>query len=482
MLDTIKLGIPLTQSQHRRIQSLVNDDAWQWVLLNPSSGDLLFRRFKGQAKTDGESFHREIRWEIPCDYIESECRLSLEFSVPKFWYGHNIHLLYDFATPLEHLRTLLNQQFGFKGRGQLIHSTHWHVSRADFCYAWRFPSQRLAQQFLNSLKRLHFPRKQPIIYDDSIMFTGKTYSVKVYLKLPEFKRHDRKEMLKGNTSLEYVNYCESLADGVLRFEVTARRQFLKRHGVQTVNDLIQPVRYVQWGEGTSFTSDAAKGWAITVALWLHWVPSKSNGDEEDMWSWLLRQDALLNGEWGETIYDGLSVTLPPWDASRSSLSPEQFDIARKFLGVDGIEETTITFREKYNPTAIAQFLLTKFVGENAGMQRADEIKSKLLESYKPVKAARLVSFWLYVQKFGSSEAKEIFGKNSYYTSKADLKKAGVTLIEPPSGNNVTVLDRDFIQSFKMEIPSQFVTNRVDDFRDSGNILNLFPQKPASDAS
>jgi hypothetical protein len=63
-----------------------------------------------------------------------------------------------------------------------------------------------------------------------------------------------------------------------------------------------------------------------------------------------------------------------------------------------------------------------------------------------------------------------------------MKKAGVTLIEPPSGNNVTVLDKDFMSHFVMKVPSEFVTNRVDDFRDQSNVLNFVPRVSNPDAS
>jgi hypothetical protein len=105
------------------------------------------------------------------------------------------------------------------------------------------------------------------------------------------------------------------------------------------------------------------------------------------------------------------------------------------------------------------------------MLQADQVESKLLEAYKPVKAARLMSFWLYVQRFGSARAKEAFGKNSYYVSKGDMKKAGITLLEPPTGN-VTVLEADFLRRFRMQIPSDDVTNQYDDHRDTVNVLNF----------
>jgi hypothetical protein len=39
-----------------------------------------------------------------------------------------------------------------------------------------------------------------------------------------------------------------------------------------------------------------------------------------------------------------------------------------------------------------------------------------------------------------------------------------------------------MSQFVMKIPSEFVTNRVDDFRESGNILNLVPRLSNPDVS
>lgn len=50
-----------------------------------------------------------------------------------------------------------------------------------------------------------------------------------------------------------------------------------------------------------------------------------------------------------------------------------------------------------------------------------------------------------------------------------MKAAGVSLIEPV---NAASTDDHFVRRFRLEIPSPYTTNNVDDFRDSGNILNM----------
>lgn len=451
MLDTLKVGIPLTKSQYRRIQIVAaNSDRWQWVQCQQSTGELRFRQFSGLAFTDGYSFHRELRWDIPTFYSE-DCKLLLEFSVPKYWYGQNIHLFYDFPAALKELKRSLEGQFGLKGKAKLPDVLTWCVLRVDCCYAWRFPSQALAQRFLNSLKRLHFPRKQPVIRSESLFFQGNTYSVKIYLKLPEFKAHDRKELLKAKAALEWVDQCEYLADGVLRFEATLRYRYLKRQGLRTIADLVETSFTVQWVEGNEPSDQGERMAAILAVTGMH-LHEMGVGLDEAI------ESGLSGKGRSHPLYDGLTMSAP---ACQLEFNGKLFQF----------EPQTLVYKKRDKLTELLQYFLTKLIGSDASMLQVDQVESKLLEIYKPVKAARLVSFWLYVQRFGTAKAKDVFGEQPYYYNKREMKKAGVTLLEPPTGN-VTVLEADFLRRFRMQIPSDDVTNKYDDHRDSLNVLNF----------
>lgn len=454
MLDTVKLGIPLSKKQYDRIRDIAFvSPTPQWALLYPDTGELHLRRVQGLATTDQQSFHREIRWDVPFNYHTDETYLTVELSLPKLYYGHNIHLLYNYVEALELLKKLLEKRFSLKGRGQLSSIYSWQLWRVDCCYAWRTPSETSARQVLDSLTHLHFPRKKPHIYPgESVLFAGATYSLKFYLKLPEFKQHDKRELLKSKASLEWINHCEELATGVLRVEATLRRKYLERQGIQTVSDLLSPaVEYLF--DPDSYPEDYDFNSAIMAII----DYTMLQHEEDEDWSYIT--EYAENGQ--------------------RFNAPEGYEIEiRSRKGVIHYRHTGDGFilSKRDRPTAILQYLLTKFLGQNPGMQQADEVETKLNTVFKPVKAARLMSMWLYVQRFGTKKAKEAFGHNSYYVARRDMKKAGVSLIEPPK--NVIVREANFWQKFKVEVPNEFVTNRVDDFRDGGNILNL--PKVASD--
>jgi hypothetical protein len=104
------------------------------------------------------------------------------------------------------------------------------------------------------------------------------------------------------------------------------------------------------------------------------------------------------------------------------------------------------------------------------MTTIDKLQSALSAHYKPVKVARLIGFWLYVKEFGADKAKECFGERSYYYNRKQIKTAGGGLME--GDENIIKVDPEFFRNFGLEIPSPYAHHKVDEFRDSGNILNL----------
>jgi Phage replication protein CRI len=447
MIDTVKLGIPLTPSQFNRIQrDVLKTAAPQWAVFYPDTGEVQLRRVTGLAKADQNSFHREIKWDVPSEYFESGTYLTVELSLPKLWYGHNIHLLFNFVPALELLKSILEKNFGLRGRGKLITVYEWQLWRVDVCYAWRCPSEDAARQVMDSLTHLHFPRKKPHIYPgEAILFAGTTYSLKFYRKFPEFRKHDLKALLKARAALEWVNHCEAIAKGVVRTEATLRRKYLKKRGINKVYDLLDPIVEYEFN-----TEEHPKDFDYETAIFAI-TAHHSERDEA--------------GDWDSVVYeaeDGECFNLPEGYEFEYWTSEGKFIYRHTGSG--------FVLRKTDQPTAILQYLLDKFLGANPGMQHTDEVEALLKDAFKPVKAARLMGMWLYVQRFGTDRTKEAFGRDSYYAARRDMKKAGVSMIEPPK--NVVRLEPKFWEKFKVQVPSEYATNSVDDFRDSGNILNL----------
>lgn len=448
MLDTIKVGIPVSQGQHSKLlKTISSGDQWQWVQYQPQSGELRFLRLQGSAEVDKNSYHRNIKWHLPDHYRADEAFLTVELSLPKFTYGHNIHLLYEWINALKDLK----KQFEKRLKCRFCDVSEWRIRRVDVCYAWRCPSQETAQGLLDSLKRLRYPRKEPTIYPESILFIGNTYSLKIYLKLPEFRTHDMKELIKSKASLEWVDHLEKLATGVLRVEATLRQKYLDKKGIKAVGDLAKPVHWVEWEDRDEIEDFKAKTETYTklTSSMASVLSSKDNAHEKHP-----HVQALIDGKTyvAEPVHMEVSI--------------DSRNFTYDFPGGE------FTYRKSDEPTLILQYFLTRFIGENKGMDEAGQVKAKLMEKYGAAKGIRLLGFWLHVQKFSAEDAKNLYSRRVFFRNKADLKTAGVSLLEPIKRIK---LDEQFVESFQFIIPSVHTTNQFDDFKDSGNLLNEKPE-------
>lgn len=558
MIDTIKLKIPLSSKQHSKIvKSTIDDGEKQWVQYTPKTGELSCVRIKGLAETDQNSFHREIRFDVREDYIPDNTFMVFEFSIPKYFYGHNVSLLYDFMGALAHFKRSIEKQFNLSPKykcDRLPDISTWLITRLDICYAWEFPSQDICHKYLNSLSRIKYPRLQPAVYPTSIYFRGTTYTLKFYEKLPEFKANDGKALKKSKANPQWISYLEQKASGILRCEATLRYKYLKKIGIKTVADLANDrYDYEFSGEQWEQWKDDRRYQLTGVAIALvdleeqgidtnnlpdgYVVTEEADGDRhiicsEDgkpTYAFRARNKPSTTGyerlvSWepehrpnhDDFIYDSddsCTLTNPLLTSSDNLLGNladpdaksecdrvpaaaqdlENLDLSSD-LNEDESEDEfmaqfiepehesfvysctgkSFTIRHRDKLQSILQRFIKKFLGENAGMQTVDQVQIKLAQHYKPVKVSRLVAFWLYVQKFGTNNTRDNFGRQNFDYNKRDLKKAGVSLLEPSI--HLTNMGKDFLEGFKMEVPSPHVANKVDDFNDGDNLLNIRTDK------
>ena len=379
----------------------------------------------------------------------------MELSLPKFWYRHNIWLLYDFSKALDKLKELLETQLEIK----FIYWMEWEIFRLDVCYAWKCPNQDISQSLLNSLKKLNYPKKQKVVYEESITFLGATYSIKFYLKYPEFMKHDYKILKKQNIGRDNLRKLQNEALGVIRCETTLRRQYLKK------NDLIHICQL--YDGGTEYTDDEQL--------------RKNYPDIQENYN--LRQ--FVAACIVKYHKPKCTVSLTDYGIECSDIEYEKLwsggvfnapqceveinDALVQFKGGGFISEFTPDYVEKFNT------MIGKLIGEHRGLNEIDKIKEKLESKYVQSKAARLIFFWISIQRFGSKEVKRITGDDSFYRSKRALREAGIGIVEPVRVINAA---KRFKRDFKFEIPSQFVVNGTDHARGSEDVLEFPSQKEA----
>jgi len=211
MIDTVSWRVMLDESQEEKILS----KSKEFTEFDHSSGTTNFRIVK--TNIDIGSFDSNVT--IKC--YESGLA-HIEFSLPKQYLGNNIELLYPSRVEQAMNRVYDNLVEHF---GDFPHYRNWCLTRFDLCYAWRFGDQKTAEDSLRVLKTFDYPRKNKYIYKDSVMWRGKYFSLKFYLKEPEITKHDYKK-LRDKGLYELAETLRELSNGVLRFEITFRKEAL----------------------------------------------------------------------------------------------------------------------------------------------------------------------------------------------------------------------------------------------------------------
>ncbi len=161
--------------------------------------------------------------------------LYIEFSAPKALWGSNIYMLYPdrLLTCLERVKVTVESYFNVK----LPPLIEWIVQRLDICYAWRLPSQELAEKAIITLSSYDFPRKKKnIIANESVVYHGNPCKVKFYLKQPEYKAHSMGKLKKWTYAYTNAHKMLDACTGILRFEVSMKKKQIKQDfGLDDIN-------------------------------------------------------------------------------------------------------------------------------------------------------------------------------------------------------------------------------------------------------
>jgi len=211
MIDTVKFRIPVDESLYNQIRSKGESN----IIRDYVNKEQWIRYMKAEVELG--SYDRHITL-----FSYDESCVYLECSLPKQYKGENVTLLFpsELILALEHIHTSLIQVFP-----TFPSYKDWRIVRLDICYAWRLSTELQSTRILDMLKHLEYPRKFRYVYKTAVMFKGHHYSIKFYLKHPEFIRHDFKTLHEKDPEKAMQIYESS--KNVVRFEITYRKEQLK---------------------------------------------------------------------------------------------------------------------------------------------------------------------------------------------------------------------------------------------------------------
>lgn len=211
MIDTMKFKIPIELSDYQKMAKKCGENV--------------------KHKPDGMPTHTTntvVFWgkgSAPMKLFASSENnvLMIEFSLPKYFYGHNVYLFYpsDLKKILLEIKEKLEKHFAIF----VPPIQDWVVQRIDLCYNYKFPSQPIAEQILSSLESYDYPRKKKVIHPvEGIQYLGSSFNVKFYLKQNEILNNDLK---KSHINASQKEFLTKLSEGVIRFEITMFKHKLK---------------------------------------------------------------------------------------------------------------------------------------------------------------------------------------------------------------------------------------------------------------
>lgn len=223
MIDTVRFKTQISP----RDSEIIRSECYRMQKAKKEGGDILYQVYNGDFEIG--SYSRKINFFFPKNNQE----MTFELSLPKYAFGNNVQMLYRSELPfvIDNLYIELIEKFAYF---PLVES--WEIQRVDYCYNWKFETNEKMTEILNLLRLLDYPRKQKYLYDTSLMFKGKTYSVKFYQKNPEFIKHDYPALIKKAESgvftdgkqIEFAENIKKESENMLRYEVSVRKQALQK--------------------------------------------------------------------------------------------------------------------------------------------------------------------------------------------------------------------------------------------------------------
>lgn len=192
------------------------------------------------------SWNRDIN--IVLNHLERST--IIEFSLTKFVYGNNILSIDNDLIHLYDFFNLFYDGLGLKFNNKLFKELELLRLDLAFNYKYDFDVIHFVGKIFKSNNK--HKRKHIHFYSGSLYFKGRTYTLKIYDKYEEFKKHDKKDLLKKldcsvrynlfQKSYElddYVNTLSELSKNVTRVEVSIRKAKLNYDKIFTIDDLMK---------------------------------------------------------------------------------------------------------------------------------------------------------------------------------------------------------------------------------------------------
>jgi II/X family phage/plasmid replication protein len=227
MIDTIGLKIPIDQDIYSSLLQLMTVTQ----RIDKTTGEIEFEYHNSKLDFSCPSWSHKVMFKATDEYWtydetsrhpvkdNGQPHIVLEFSVPKILFGHNLVsaapcLIY---AALHSVRDYFERVYGIL----LPMPNDWYCYRLDTCANFILADEQQGRSLISYLQRLNYPRKPKATYEDTgLYFPSRHHTLKIYLKGPEFKKHDLQRFNNDKKAAENLY----LAQQIVRVEVEHRKR------------------------------------------------------------------------------------------------------------------------------------------------------------------------------------------------------------------------------------------------------------------
>lgn len=221
MIDTVKVYTFINEDLYYKIK-----DKTDVMCKYNSSKEIIYYQIVNGSLTGTYDSNLSVKVTEADKYRHKGYVLEIEGSYHKIIRGYNAYDgFYD----------LLEIALGFKNLVEngydviLPDISDFYLQRVDITRVFDLHTQDQIKQYMSNLKLLSYPRRNTDTYCDfgvdTLYFKGTTTTLKIYNKLKEFRKNDRKK-LRLFDNFDLVKF-ENDIQGFLRFECEIKKKKLK---------------------------------------------------------------------------------------------------------------------------------------------------------------------------------------------------------------------------------------------------------------
>lgn len=218
MVDTIKIFSFIDKKTYEKIKYKSNIK----TMFNSSDGKIYYEIINDSLKGSYDS-SLSVRVDDSSRYLQKGYVIEIEGSYHKIVKGHNAYDgFYNLSDITLKLKLLVENAYNVK----LPSLSHWFLQRVDITRVFDLNTNIDVQKYINCFRTLTYPRRNLKFYEDeSVYVSGQTTTLKIYNKLHEFLKNDKKKVNKFE-SFNVLEFCKKI-DGYVRFECEIKKKKLK---------------------------------------------------------------------------------------------------------------------------------------------------------------------------------------------------------------------------------------------------------------